>query len=102
MYLKRLPLDQLKIDQSFVRDVLVDSNDAGIARAIITLGQSLGLAVIAEGVKIEEQQAFLSLHGCHAYRGYLFSPALPASAFEAFVKARVGAWYASFSCRNRA
>ena len=84
-HLKRLPLDQLKIDQSFVRDVLIDANDATIARTVIALGQSMGLDVIAEGVETEGQHGFLLAHGCHAFQGYLFSRPLPLDAFEKFL-----------------
>ena len=82
-YLKRLPLDQLKIDQGFVRDVLTDPNDATIARTIVALGTSLGLHVIAEGVETEAQRLFLQAHGCHAWQGYLLSPPVSAERFGA-------------------
>jgi PAS domain S-box-containing protein len=89
-YLKRLPLDQLKIDQSFVRDVLTDPNAATIAHAVVTLGQSLGLAVIAEGVETEAQRDFLARHNCDAFQGYLFSPPIPLEQFDAFIASRAG------------
>jgi diguanylate cyclase (GGDEF)-like protein/PAS domain S-box-containing protein len=81
-YLKRLPLDQLKIDQSFVRDVLVDSNDAAIAETIVALAQSLKLNVIAEGVETRAQKDFLAAIGCHAYQGYFFGHPMPLEDFE--------------------
>jgi EAL domain-containing protein (putative c-di-GMP-specific phosphodiesterase class I) len=79
-YLRQLPLDMLKIDRSFVLDLLTNQNDAAIARTIIALGRSLGLRVLAEGVETVAQRDFLFEHGCDAYQGYLCAPALPANA----------------------
>ena len=81
-YLKRLPLDQLKIDRTFVRDILADATSGAIAQTIISLSRAMGLSVIAEGVESEEQRRFLAHLGCHAFQGFLFSRPLSQGDFE--------------------
>jgi EAL domain-containing protein (putative c-di-GMP-specific phosphodiesterase class I) len=85
-YLKRLPLDQLKIDKSFVRDVHSDPDDAAIVKAIVTLGHALNLSVIAEGVETAHQLDFLIGAGCSAFQGYYFNRPMPHAAFEAYAQ----------------
>ncbi len=90
--LKRLPLDELKIDQAFVRDLASDPTDAAIVQTIIAMGRILRLGVIAEGVETEAQRQRLVEFGCLVYQGTLFAPPLPAAAFEDLVRQRVARW----------
>lgn len=89
-YLKRLPLNQIKIDQGFVHDVLLNPSDAAIARSIIALADSLGLDVIAEGVETAEHHQFLLAHGCKAFQGYLFGKPMELGEFERAAQERLG------------
>ncbi|MGA3008787.1 MAG: EAL domain-containing protein [Terracidiphilus sp.] len=81
-YLKRLPLDQLKIDRSFIRDILIDGGSGAIAQSIISLSEAMGFSVIAEGVETEEQRQSLTRMGCHSFQGYLFSRPIPLEDFQ--------------------
>ena len=88
-YLKRLPIDQLKIDQSFVRDIMFNSSDEIIVRTIIVMAQTLILNVIAEGVETDDQRQYLHKNGCYHYQGYLFGRPLPLDEFEEMLKRSV-------------
>ena len=81
-YLKRLPLDQIKIDRAFVSDILSDPISGAVAQAIVSFAHAMGLSVIAEGVETEEQRAFLAKLGCHSFQGFLFSHPLPLGEFN--------------------
>jgi EAL domain-containing protein (putative c-di-GMP-specific phosphodiesterase class I) len=85
-----LPLDRLKIDRAFIRDVAKDARDAEIVHAIIALAHQLKFKVVAEGVESEEQLALLSFHQCDQAQGFLFSPPLPADEVAAWLRARNG------------
>ena len=88
-YLKQLPIHQLKIDQSFVRDIATDPNDAMMVKTIISLAQNFHLDVIAEGVETTAQMEFLKQNGCMAYQGYLYSKPVPIEEFEKLIESLV-------------
>jgi EAL domain-containing protein (putative c-di-GMP-specific phosphodiesterase class I) len=85
-YLKRLPLDQLKIDQSFVRDITTDNSDQAIVGTIVAMARSLSLSTIAEGVETDAQRQLLAQQGCNAFQGYFFSRPVPIEAFAAVLQ----------------
>jgi diguanylate cyclase (GGDEF)-like protein len=85
-YLQQLPLDELKIDQSFIRNITTDKNNAAITRSIIALAHNLGLSVIAEGVETEDQRQFLAEEGCSTFQGYLYHKPLAAQTIKSFMR----------------
>jgi EAL domain-containing protein (putative c-di-GMP-specific phosphodiesterase class I) len=85
-YLKHFPANELKIDRSFIIDLPTDNKDRAIVQTVVTLGHSLGMDVVAEGIETIEQHRILQTVGCDVYQGFLFSKAVPADAFEALVK----------------
>jgi EAL domain-containing protein (putative c-di-GMP-specific phosphodiesterase class I) len=88
-YLKRFPLDELKVDRSFVADIPADTDSVAIVSAIIAMAHSLGLHVVAEGVETERQLAFLREKGCDAYQGYFYSRPVPSEEFAVLLRSRV-------------
>jgi len=88
-YLKKLPLDQLKISNDFVRDIGTDPNDAIIVDTIISMAKHMGLRVVAEGVETDEQLRFLDEKGCHIYQGYYFSKPLPKDRFVDYLETEI-------------
>ncbi|WP_134929028.1 EAL domain-containing protein, partial [Pseudomonas protegens] len=87
-YLRKFPVDVLKIDQSFIHGLSHEPKDAALVSAIIQLGRSLNLSIIAEGVETQEQLAFLEQQGCEEGQGYYFSKALPADSFARLLRAQ--------------
>ncbi len=87
-YLKLFPIDKLKIDQSFVRDVILDKSNASLVRAIISMARTLGLNTIAEGVETQEQLDFLRAEGCEKVQGYFLGRPMPSEQLEDFLKNR--------------
>jgi EAL domain-containing protein (putative c-di-GMP-specific phosphodiesterase class I) len=85
-YLRRFPIDKLKIDRSFITNVITSPDDAAIVQAIISLAHSLRLRVVAEGVETAEQLAFLQRHGCDQFQGYYFSKPVEAAAFAELLR----------------
>jgi len=85
-YLQKLPLDQIKIDQSFVRNLDPDAGNTVIIKTIIGMARSLGLQIIAEGVETQQQKDFLERNDCHNYQGYLFSRPLTIEKFESLIR----------------
>jgi EAL domain-containing protein (putative c-di-GMP-specific phosphodiesterase class I) len=94
-YLKRLPIDCVKIDRSFIRDLPEDRDDASITRSIIAMAHNMKLEVVAEGVETVQQLEFLSAHGCDEIQGFLFSEPLPIEGLKRFLHAPAGAAHPS-------
>ncbi len=86
VYLKKLPVTQIKVDQSFVHDVLTDSNDAAIIKMVLAVGKTINCDIVAEGVEQPEQFELLKSFGCHYFQGYYFSKPLTAANFEKLVE----------------